>query len=528
MLILQNVGYHHANKKCLFGNISLSIQRHQKAALIGNNGSGKSTLLKLMAGILRPSAGSVFASGNVYYVPQHFGQYNELTIAEALKVASKLNALKEILSGQAHETNLTLLDDDWNLEERCQQALAAWGLPGIDLAQTMNSLSGGQKTKVFIAGIAIHRPDIILMDEPGNHLDGQARKQLYGMLRDSAQTIIVVSHDRKLLNLFDTIYELNRNSINRYGGNYDFYLEQKQLESIALDNDIRNTEKTLRKAKEVERETMERQQRLDARGKKKQEKAGLPTISMKTLKNKAERSTARTKEIHAGKTGMILDELNRLRNELLLSDKMKLGFDHSHLHKGRVLFAASNINYHYGNKPLWQEALNFIIASGERIAIAGANGSGKTSLVKLLLGELEPGSGSIQRTEVYALYIDQEYSLITHELTVYDQAQQFNKTALQEHEVKLRLNRFLFTKEDWDKPCSALSGGEKMRLLLCCLNVMNKAPDLIILDEPTNNLDIQNTEILTGAVNDYKGTLLVISHDEYFLEQVSIEKVIAL
>lgn len=528
MLILQDIGYHHANKELLFSNISLSIQRHQKIALIGNNGAGKSTLLKLMAGILQPSSGSVSARGKVYDVPQHFGQYNGLTLAAALRIESKLNALNEILSGKANETNLALLDDDWNLEERCQEALAAWGLAGIDLWQTMNRLSGGQKTKLFLAGIAIHRPEIILMDEPGNHLDGQGRKQLYDMVRDSDKTIIVVSHDRKLLDLFDTIYELNRNRITRYGGNYDFYREQKQQETIALDNDIRNREKALRKAKEVERETMERQQRLDARGKRKQEKAGLPTISMKTLRNKAEKSTARAKEIHAGKTGMMLDELNRLRNELPLADKMKLGFDHSHLHKGRLLFRASNINYYYGNKPLWQEALNVIITSGQRIAVSGANGSGKTSLVKLLLGELEPGSGSIQRTEVNALYIDQEYSLIDNELTVYDQAQQFNKTALQEHEVKLRLNRFLFAKEHWDKPCSALSGGEKMRLLLCCLSIMNKAPDLIVLDEPTNNLDIQNTEILTGAVNAYQGTLLVISHDEHFLEQVSIERVIAL
>src|SRR5690606_24516994 len=127
-----------------------------------------------------------------------------------------------------------------------------------------------------------------------------------------------------------------------------------------------------------------------------------------------------------------------------------------------------------------------------------------------------------------SVYIDQGYSLIDNRLKVYQQAQQFNTTALQEHEIKIRLNRFLFTKEDWDKSCSALSGGEKMRLMLCCLTIGNQSPDLIILDEPTNNLDIQNIEILTAAINEYQGTLIVVSHDETFLEQVNIKQTIQL
>lgn len=127
-----------------------------------------------------------------------------------------------------------------------------------------------------------------------------------------------------------------------------------------------------------------------------------------------------------------------------------------------------------------------------------------------------------------SVYIDQDYSLLNDNLKIYEQAQQFNTTALQEHEIKIRLNRFLFTKEDWDKPCSALSGGERMRLMLCCLSISNQSPDIIILDEPTNNLDIQNIEILTDAINDYQGTLLVISHDETFLEHLNIQRTIKL
>ncbi len=149
-------------------------------------------------------------------------------------------------------------------------------------------------------------------------------------------------------------------------------------------------------------------------------------------------------------------------------------------------------------------------------------------MIKLILGNIEPQTGAVYRADNKSVYIDQDYSLIDDKLKVYEQAEQFNTSALQEHEIKIRLNRFLFTKEDWDKSCNALSGGEKMRLMLCCLTINNQSPDIIILDEPTNNLDIQNIEILTRAINEYRGTLIVVSHDETFLEQTNIERTIQL
>jgi ATPase subunit of ABC transporter with duplicated ATPase domains len=205
---------------------------------------------------------------------------------------------------------------------------------------------------------------------------------------------------------------------------------------------------------------------------------------------------------------------------------MKFCFDDSTLHKGKVLIAAKNVRYAYTDKYLWKDTLNFQITSGERITLKGLNGAGKTTLIQLILGELEPTCGTVQRAENKCVYIDQEYSLIDNGLTVYEQAQGFNAAALQEHEIKIRLNWFLFGKDDWDKPCSALSGGEKMRLALCCLTICQQAPDIIVLDEPTNNLDIQNIEILTAAFNDYRGTLIAVSHDELFLEQINIQRMI--
>ncbi len=528
MLILQNLSYIHPNKEVLFSNINLTINRNDKVALIGNNGVGKSTLLKVIAKELEPAGGQLQAEAAPYYVPQLFGQYNHLTLAQALRIEGKLKALKEILDGQVTEDNLSVLDDDWTIEERCHDALRYWQLSDLDLNQKLETLSGGQKTKAFLAGISIHQPELVLLDEPSNHLDVSGRQLLYHFIQASSSTLLVISHDRTLLNLLNTVYEMSQRGILVYGGNYDFYAEQKQLENNALYQDIHSKEKALRKAKEKERETIERQQKLDARGKKKQEKAGVAKIMMNTMRNNAENSTAKLKGVHAEKVGGISQELQELRSIVPDIDKMKFGFDHSTLHKGKILFTAKDINYSYGHHWLWKEHLNEQITSGERIALKGVNGSGKTTFIKIILGAVTPQMGTVYRAESRSVYIDQDYSLVHTPLSVYEQAQQFNTSGLQEHQIKIRLSRFLFTKEDWDKPCLVLSGGERMRLMLCCLTVSNHSADMIILDEPTNNLDIQNIEILTAAINEYQGTLIVVSHDDYFLKQVNIARVIAL
>ncbi|MGN6419231.1 MAG: ribosomal protection-like ABC-F family protein [Pseudobacter sp.] len=528
MLSIQQVDYMHPNKDVLFTNLHFNIAAHQKAALIGNNGAGKSTLLRIMAGLLPVAGGSVQYSEPPYYVPQLFGQFNHLKVSEALRIDQKVKALQAILAGEVSEENMRLLDDDWTVEERAREALASWGLGQVEFDQLLRTLSGGQKTKLFLAGIAIHDPGIILLDEPSNHLDADARQQLYELLQKSSSTILVVSHDRTLLNLIDTVFELSKSGITQYGGNYDFYLEQKKLETQALAQDVKSKEKALRKAKEVERDSIERQQKLDARGKKKQEKAGLPTISMNTLRNKAEKSTAKLKSVHAEKTGNVSRELNELRKELPDKDRMKIGFDPSQLHKGKILFTAKEVNIKYNDTELWAQPLSLQFTSGERIALAGPNGSGKTTMLKLILGQLEPSSGTVYRAMERTMYIDQDYSLINDTLSVFEQAVQFNNAGLQEHEIGIRLNRFLFTQVFWNKPCASLSGGEKMRLMLCCLSISRQSPDLIVLDEPTNNLDIQNIEILTAAINEYQGSLLVVSHDQYFLQEINIDRIVQL
>lgn len=524
MLILQHISYMHPNREPLFDDLDLVVNSHEKIALIAHNGAGKSTLLRIITGELQPSGGQCTVLAEPYYIPQIFGQYNHLTVAQALRIDRKLQALSEILAGTVTEENLTMLNDDWTLEERCHEALCYWQLDNIDLNQRMETLSGGQKIKVFLAGIAIHCPELVLLDEPSNHLDHEGRQLLYDFIQSSARSMLVISHDRKLLNLLDKVAELTYNGIRLYGGNYDFYVSQKQIENTALHQDIQSKEKALRKAREKERETMERQQKLDARGKGKQEKAGVARIMINTMRNKAENSTSKIKSMHTEKIGGIAKELHELRAAIPDIDKMKLGFGATSRHKGKLQLKAEAINYSYDQRLLWKKTLDLEITSGDRIVIKGQNGSGKTTLINIILGNILPTIGTVHSAIGTTIYIDQDYSLIDTTITVYEQAQRFNRTAMPEHEIKMRLNRFLFTAEDWSKSCDSLSGGERMRLLLCGLTIGDQAPDGIILDEPTNNLDIQSTDILIASLKEYQGTLIVISHDEYFLEQINIEK----
>ncbi|RYY94151.1 MAG: ABC-F family ATP-binding cassette domain-containing protein [Chitinophagaceae bacterium] len=524
MLRVQDLSYSHPNRELLFQHLHFSLARHQKAALIGNNGTGKSTLLRLLAGGLRPSSGSIHAEAGICYVPQHFGQFDGLTVAQALGMHERIDALRAILAGDVSEARFAQLADDWTVEERLRAALTQWGLPDLDPAHPMAALSGGQKTRVFLAGTALHPVAILLLDEPGNHLDAGGRAQLEAYLRHSSATILAVSHDRALLRLFNPVLELGPGGITVYGGSYDFYREQKAIGTEALGQELRQHEKELRKARQVQREAAERKQKLDARGRRKQDKAGVPTIALNTLRNNAEKSSARLKGAHEEKVAGIAGELQALRAALPDPDAMKLGFDNARLHRGKLLFAARGINHDYGQGPLWAQNLSFEIRSGERLSLQGPNGSGKTTLLRIILGALAPATGSTTRALERVVYIDQDYSLLDPARTVFGQAECFNRTGLQEHELGIVLARFLFARADWERPCAGLSGGERMRLALCCLSIGHEAPDLIVLDEPTNNLDIVNMEILTAALNDYAGTLLVVSHDAAFREAVGAER----
>ena len=539
--IIKDLSYIHADKEILFSHLHLSINSEDKIALTGNNGCGKSTLMRILAGDLSPSSGTVLRPEHLYYVPQHFGQYDRQTIAQALGISHKLSALHAILSGDATEKHFNTLNDDWNVEERAQASLDSWGLDGITLSRPMEGLSGGEKTRIFLAGMELHNPTAILLDEPTNYLDADGRERLYNLIRRTSATVLVISHDRTLLNQLPAICELSSQGLTYYSGNYDFYKKQKTLQQNALTQQLEEKQKALRLVRKVAREVEERKAKQNVRGEKNSIKKGIPRIMMGALKNNAENSSSRLSSIHAEKAEKLQTEMAGIKSLLSQTDKLKTDFNTSHLHTGKILITARNVNFHYPDhtaspvetphtetaaKSLWASPLTFQLRS--RLSLKGKNGSGKTTLLKLIMGELHPTDGVMERAGFTSVYLDQEYSLVRNERSVLQQAEAFNHRHLPEHEVKTILNRYLFPRDVWNKPCSKLSGGEKMRLSFCCLMIADNTPDMFILDEPTNNLDIESIEIITATIRDYAGTVIAISHDREFLKDTGIEREILL
>lgn len=251
-------------------------------------------------------------------------------------------------------------------------------------------------------------------------------------------------------------------------------------------------------------------------------------MGLDTRQDRAEKTTARYRSTHGEKIASLSKEIQGIKEQVAKESVLKLHLESSQLHENKILIQAVALNQGYQEKQLlWKEGLNFTIRSGDRVLLTGLNGSGKTTLLELILGSLKPTRGSLTVAAMNILYLDQNYSLLNPQKTVYQQAQEFN-TKMPEHEVKCMLHRSQLPEEFWDNPCSLLSGGEKMKLSLCSLLISSVAPDLLILDEPTNNIDLHSINILTETVANYRGTLLLVSHDETFIKEVGVNSEIKL
>ena len=527
-IIASGLSYRYSNRQPLFSNLNLSVPDGAKVSLIGSNGTGKSTLLQILAGRLTPTEGSVAVSSHPYYIPQQTAPGKE-NIAELLGVSEKVRALRAICSGSVDQACFDILGDDWDIEERCRTALDEWGLRNIALDTPATALSGGEHTKAILAGLSLHEPETVLLDEPTNHLDGKTRAKLYDYIRRTHATLIAVSHDIALLNILHTTCELTSTGIRLYGGNYDFYKTQCTVEDRALTERIEAEQTALRTARKRAQEVRERQERRVAQGERSKSKAGMARIVINARSSQAQNSSARLRDRHAA----IIDDTQRrltdLRKQQSLRNELKIDIDDASIHTGKRLIRAEGLNFCYPNgTPLWSQPLDIEIHSGDRVHIYGDNGSGKTTLVRLLLGELTPTTGTVERADLSAYYLDQEYKTLECNISVLEMAERHNAQHLADHELKIRLNRALFPPETWDKTCRMLSGGERMRLSLCCMTISDHIPDLLVLDEPTNNLDIESLTILTDTIRNYRGTLLVISHDEHFIHEAGVTKTIEL
>lgn len=489
-----------------------------RTGLVGVNGSGKSTLLKLVAGELTPVDGVVRVAGEVGYLPQNVTLDTALKVDEALGIAAKRTALHAIEAGDVAEEHFETVGDDWDVEERALATLGELGLGHVELDRTIGEVSGGESVLLRLAALLLRRPDVLLLDEPTNNLDLYARRRLYAAVESWPGVMVVVSHDRELLDLVDQIADLRSGEIAWYGGNYSAYEEALATEQEAAERMVRVAEADLKKQK---RELVDAQVKLARRkryGQKMWDQKREPKIVMGARKRAAQESAGKHRIMHEEKLAEAKERLDDAVDAVRDDDEIRVDLPYTAVPPGRSVLRLRDLELVYGARV----AGGLDLHGPERIALIGRNGSGKTTLLRTIAGELAPVAGEAT-AHVPLRFLPQRLDVLDDELSVAENVARFAPGATN-NRIRARLARFLFRGARADQQAATLSGGERFRAALAALMLAEPAPQLLMLDEPTNNLDMASVRQLTTALESYEGALIVASHDLPFLESIGITR----
>ncbi len=522
----------------LFDGLTLAFA-DERTGLVGANGVGKSLLLDLLVGARPPTAGSVTRSGRVAYVRQgggggrgvELGLADAGTVADRLGVRERLDALERVLAGGTDPADYERIGvDGWDLPERTRAQLARLGLGRLGLDRPVGTLSGGERTRVALAGALLATPDLLVLDEPTNDLDAQSRAALLEAIETHRGGLLVVSHDRDVLRRVDRMLELSPAGIREYGGNYDEYRRIRDAEARAAELELGAAEAARRRATEEARTVRERQARRAARGKRARADGGVPKVLLNSMRNRSQNST--------GRIGKVMDESEQDAAERVAAARarmeevtpLRMDVTPSGLPSGKDVVVLEDVAYTPpGGRDRLLGGVDLVIRGAERVALTGPNGSGKTTLLRIVMGELESDAGVVRigvpRASV--AWLDQSVRTLEPGRTVLECFRAAHPEWDEGH-ARHVLARYLFPGEAALVPVDRLSGGERMRAGLASVLGGPSTPWLLVLDEPTNHLDIRSLETVERAVSEYDGALLVVSHDADFLEAVGVERRVSL
>ena len=492
----------------VLSNISFHIEDHEKAAIVGINGAGKTTLLRIIVGELTPDAGqAVLAKGKtIGYLAQNAGLNSDNTIYEELLTVKKNlvlieqqmrdteksmknakgEALDALMEKYAALTHRFESENGYAYKSELTGVLKGLGFTESEFSKPVSTLSGGQKTRVALGKLLLLSPDLIILDEPTNHLDLNSIAWLETYLMNYKGAVLIVSHDRFFLDrIAGKIIELDQGKSTVFSGNYSDYAKKKEQLRIAEWNAYMNQQREIRHQEEViEKLRSFNREKSIKRAESREKMLNKIDVIEKPVETRADMRLTLTPRITSG-------------NDVLMADGLSKSFD------GQTLFSD----------------IHFEIKRGEHVAVIGDNGTGKTTLLKIINGLVPPDAGSFRLgSNVEIGYYDQEHHVLHSEKTLFDEiSDEF--PYLNNTEIRNVLAAFLFTGEDVFKRICDLSGGEKGRVSLAKLMLGNA--NLLILDEPTNHLDILSKEILEDALNGYEGTVLYVSHDRYFINRTA-------
>ena len=488
-----------------------------RTGLVGSNGAGKSTLLRLVAGELTPASGSVSTSGEVGYLPQTLTLDGESTIADLLGIGEKVRALEAIVAGDVDESNFETLGDDWDIETRADEALRDIRFSSADLHRPVSGISGGEAMLVAITGLRLRRTPITLLDEPTNNLDRDSRERLARIVRGWPGALVVVSHDLELLELMDDTAELHGGELTVFGGPYSAWRENLDAQQVAAGQAARSAEQAVKKEK---RQRVEAESKLARRA-----RAGQKAYDNKQGAKILMNQRASDAQVSAGKLrGGLDDRLESARSALDAAASRVRDEEHIHLElpdpdvpRGRAIAEIRGTNR------------TIHVRGPERVALVGPNGIGKTSLLEVLLSGTEPqparAGGTLLTDRVG--YLNQRLDSVDDLSSALENVRRVAPHA-SDGEIRNRLARLLLRGDSVNRPVRTLSGGERFRVSLALLLFADPPAQLLVLDEPTNNLDIESVDQLVDALTDYRGALIVVSHDEAFLRRLALTTVSAL
>ncbi len=490
-----------------------------RSALVGVNGSGKSTLLRVIAGELAPTAGHVSVTGSVGYLPQDLTLDADRTVAAFLGIDATLRALRAIEAGSVAAADYDAVGDDWDVEERATAALARLGLPADVLGRRLGQLSGGEVVQLGLARLVLRRPDVLLLDEPTNNLDAKARERLYDVVRGWTGTLLVVSHDRDLLELVDRIGDLRDGAVRWYGGGYSGYAAQVAAEQEAAAQAVATARADVRRQQADRQEAERLIAQRKRQGARNAVRSNMGKGAQDFYKNRSEKHAAKYRAVHDQRLSAARERLDDASARVREDREIRVDLPATEVRRGQSVVTTSGLVLRHG-----LAVPDLAVAGPDRIALVGPNGSGKTTLLHTLAGLVPATAGSVT-LEVPTGLLSQRLDDLDDSASVFANVA---TPASDRNAVRALLARFLFRGALADQVVGTLSGGQRFRAALARVLLAEPAPRLLLLDEPTNNLDFASYDALVSALAGYRGALVVATHDEGFLDDLGVERVLDL
>lgn len=517
-ITISNLSWSSLDGHTVLSDISLSFQA-ERTGVVGRNGVGKSTLLRLISGDLIASRGHVTVDGTVGTLRQMVQISPRDTVADLMGASADLALLRKAEAGAASIDELA--GADWMLEERAAEALAKVGLDAA-LDARLVSLSGGQRTRAALAGVLFREPDFLLLDEPTNDLDRDGRQAVRELLEGWRAGALVVSHDRELLESVDATVELTSLGATRYGGNWSAYQARKAVEQEAVEHDLASAERRTVEVARKAQQAVERQRRRDAAGSRRGVRGDLPRILVGARRDRAEKTGGERARLADRMRAEADQSLAVARSRVERTAAMTVQLASSNLPAGTRVLDVEHVHFGYvPDRPLLND-VSLHLAGPERVAICGPNGSGKSTLLRVIAGQLAPWEGRATVHVPFA-WFDQRVSILDAEATIAENFRALNPDMV-DNDCRAALARFQFRAEAADRRVATLSGGQLLRAGLACVLGAVKPPPLLVLDEPTNHLDMDSIAAVEAGLGAFDGALLVVSHDDRFLETIGISR----